>query len=165
LSAGNLDQASSIHVKAGTIPIFRGGAFTSVSIPEPDVPRGILGTSDGAPWIFGGSETPASKVPAAIMRPFLIARHSRRSGTGVPPYGLPLVRRIIQVRRTFPGFSKDGWLMSSFPNIRSACRRRRRLLVDCHRCWSSEGSGRRRSPIRWCHIDVAWCLVFRAGLG
>jgi hypothetical protein len=27
----NLDQASSIHVKAGTILIFRGGAFTSVS--------------------------------------------------------------------------------------------------------------------------------------
>lgn len=47
----------------------------------------------------------------------------------------------------------------------SACRRRRWLLVDCHRCWSSESSGRRRSPIRWCHIDVACCLVFRAGLG
>lgn len=31
--------------------------------------------------------------------------------------------------------------------------------------WSSESSSRRRSPIRWCHVGVACCLVFRAGLG
>jgi hypothetical protein len=33
----------------------------------------------------------------------------------VPPYGLPLIRRIIQVRRRFPGFSKDGCLGSKHP--------------------------------------------------
>src|SRR5271154_4915648 len=101
LSAGNLYQASSVHVRAGTIPIFRGGAFTSVSIPKPDAPRGILGTSDGVPWIFGG-RNPASKVPAAIMRRCLIARHSRCSRTGVPPYLLaPLPQKYSGVRGRF----------------------------------------------------------------
>jgi hypothetical protein len=59
---------------------------------------------------FRRQRSPASKVSGAIMRRCLIARHSRCSRTGVPPYGLPLIRRIIQVRRRFPGFSKDGWL-------------------------------------------------------
>ena len=65
---------------------------------------------------FRRQRNSTSKVPAAIMRRCLIARHSRCSRTGVPPYGLPLIRRIIQVRRRFPGFSKDDWLMSSVPN-------------------------------------------------
>ncbi len=32
---------------------FREGAFTPISIPRPDLPRGILGTSDGSLWTFG----------------------------------------------------------------------------------------------------------------
>jgi hypothetical protein len=40
-----------------------GRRITSVSIPEPDAPRGILGTSDGAPWIFGGNETLRLRSP------------------------------------------------------------------------------------------------------
>ena len=28
-----------------------------------------------------------------------------------------------------------------------------------------ESFGRRRAPIKWCHVDVACCLVFRVGLG
>jgi ligand-binding sensor domain-containing protein len=47
------------NIWAGTshgLDRFRESAFTPISIPDPDIPRGILGTSDGSLWIFAGNE-------------------------------------------------------------------------------------------------------------
>jgi signal transduction histidine kinase len=47
------------NIWAGTshgLDRFRESAFTPISIPDPDMPRGILGTSDGSLWTFAWNE-------------------------------------------------------------------------------------------------------------